>query len=179
MSEQGSGFGDQGQVRKKRSWIPIVIGVLVLLCFIAVGGIIFAVSFFRENMQVTQNVTAGTAGNEFDAIRAKFPGQQPLVQMIDDRPQLVPERASRGGTAQSLTTLHVLAFDRNSEEMVRFSLPFWLLRMKSGPIRLSAYSQGWDDRGVSFDVKDIEKAGPGIVIDVNREREGRMLIWVE
>jgi hypothetical protein len=51
--------------------------------------------------------------------------------------------------------------------------------MKSGPIRLSAYQQGWDDRGVSFDVKDIEKHGPGIIIDVVREREGRLLIWAE
>ena len=40
--------------------------------------------------------------------------------------------------------------------------------MKSGPIRISAYQQGWDDRGVSFRVEDIEKHGPGIIVDVTR-----------
>ena len=28
--------------------------------------------------------------------------------------------------------------------------------MKSGPIRLSAYSEGWDDRGLSFRIEDLE-----------------------
>lgn len=88
------------------------------------------------------------------------------------------DRAGKGSGSQ-VTTLHVLAFDSNSEEMVRFSLPFWLLRMKSGPIRLSAYQQGWDDRGVSFDIADAEKAGPGIVIDAKERREGRLLVWTE
>ncbi len=60
-----------------------------------------------------------------------------------------------------------------------FSLPFWLLRMKSGPIRISAYQQGWDDRGVSFRVEDIEKHGPGIIVDVTEPNQGRVLIWAQ
>ena len=60
-----------------------------------------------------------------------------------------------------------------------FSLPFWLLRMKSGPIRISAYQQGWDDRGVSFRIEDIEKHGPGIIVDHTERDEGRVLIWAE
>jgi hypothetical protein len=165
--------------KPRRRWIWVVLGVVFVLFCIAVGGVIFAVSYFRENMQVTRDVTASSATNEFDAVRAKFPGQQPLIQLVDDRPQLTAERATQSGNGQPLNRLHVLAFDQDSDEMVKFSLPFWLLRMKSGPIRLSAYQQGWDDRGVSFDVKDIEKRGPGIVVDVTEPKEGRVLIWVE
>ena len=51
--------------------------------------------------------------------------------------------------------------------------------MKSGPIRISAYQQGWDDRGVSFRVEDIEKHGPGIIVDVTEPNEGRVLIWAQ
>ena len=67
----------------------------------------------------------------------------------------------------------MIAFDRDEGNTVTFSLPFWLLRMKSGPIRISAYQQGWDDRGVSFRVEDIEKHGPGIIVDVTRSAERR------
>ncbi|MFM8532184.1 MAG: hypothetical protein ACKOEC_01090 [Acidimicrobiia bacterium] len=164
--------------KKKRTWLWILGGVFVLFVFVAIGGIIFAISFFRDNMQVTRDVTESKAVSEFDAVYSKYPGQSPLIQLVNDRPQLVAERA---GTASGtpLTTLQVLAFDSNSGEMVRFSLPFWLLRMKSGPIRLSAYQQGWDDRGVSFDIADIEKAGPGIIIDAKERREGRLLVWAE
>lgn len=165
--------------KPKRRWIWIVLGVAFVLFCIAIGGIIFAVSFFRDNMQVSRDVAESQAVSEFDAVYAKFPGQKPLIQLVDDRPQLVAERATETPTTQSLTTLHVLAFDRDSEEMVKFTLPFWLLRMKSGPIRLSAYQQGWDDRGVSFRVEDIEKHGPGIIVDVTERREGRLLIWAE
>lgn len=165
--------------KPKRRWIPIVLGILFVLFCVAVGAIFFAVSFFRENLQVSQHVAEGTASSEFDAVYAKFPGQKPLIQLVDDKPQLVAERASQAPNTKPLTTLHVLAFDRGDEEMAKFSLPFWLLRMKSGPIRLSAYQQGWDDRGVSFRVEDIEKAGPGIIVDVTERREGRLLIWAE
>lgn len=180
--KQGSGIGDQqGPVApgKKRTWLWVVLGVFFVLFCIFIGGVSFAVSFFRDNMQVTRDVTETRAGSEFDAVYAKYPGQVPLIQMVDNRPQFVAERTSQSPDGQSLSTLHVLAFDSDSEEMVRFSLPFWLLRMKSGPIRLSAYSQGWDDRGVSFDVRDIEKAGPGIIIDAKEDREGRLLVWAE
>ena len=180
MRDQGSGIGEQGQgaPRKKRKWILVVIGILFVLLCIAVGGIIFTVTFFRDNVEITRDVTNEGAVDAFQEARAKFPGQQPVVQLIDGHPQVVPQ-PSRPGAGQPVTSLHVLAFDRDSGEMVRFTLPFWLLRMKAGPIRLSAYSQGWDDRGVSFDVKELEAAGPGIVVDIDRDREGRMLIWAE
>ena len=164
--------------KKKKTWIWIVLGVLVFLGFVAVGGIIVAVSFFRQSFHVTEDINASSASNEFDAVYAKYPGQQPLIQLVDGHPELVPERVSQTPTTTSLTTLHVLAFDDDEGKLAQFSLPWWLLRMKSGPIRLSAYQQGWDDRGVSFRVEDIEKHGPGIIVDIKRD-EGRMLIWAE
>ena len=164
--------------KKKRTWIWIVAGVFVLLCFLAAGGIFVAVSFFRQNLNVTQTAE-DAAMKQFDEIRNRFPGQQPLIQLVDDRPQFVGERAGQGASQKPLTTLHVIAFDRDEGNLVTFSLPFWLLRMKSGPIRISAYQQGWDDRGMSFSVEDIEKHGPGIIVDATERGEGRVIIWAE
>lgn len=167
------------QPKKKRRWIPIVIGVLVLFSVIAVGAIALTVSWFRQNMTISKSVSADAATQQFDAVRQRFPGQQPLIQLVDGRPQYVADRASQSSTQPPLTTLHVLAFDRDDKQTVSFSLPFWVLRMKSGPIRISAYQQGWDDHGVSFDVADIEKHGPGIIVDVTEREQGRVLIWAE
>jgi hypothetical protein len=164
--------------KKKRTWIWVVAGVFIVLAFLAIGGMFAAAVFFRERFHVTEDITESAARSQFDAVYAKFPGQQPLIQLVDGRPQLIADRATRDGSTHSMTTLHVLAFDNDDEDLAQFSLPWWLLRMKSGPIRLSAYQQGWDDRGVSFRVEDIEKHGPGIIVDVKRN-EGRMLIWAE
>ena len=181
IADRGAGIGDQGSgaPRKKRNWIWILLGIVFVLFCVAVGGMFFAVSFFRDNLSISENVSAESATSEFDAVYRRFPGQRPLIQVVDGRPQLIADRASRAEATAPLSTLHVIAFDKGDDELAKLSLPFWLLRMRSGPIRLSAYSQGWDDRGVSFRVEDIERAGPGIVVDVNREREGRMLIWVD
>jgi hypothetical protein len=163
---------------KKRNWITILLGVLVLFTILGVGCVVITVSWFRQNLDVSET-TEEAAMRELDAIRAKFPNQQPLIQMVDGRPQYDAERATQSTAQSSLTTLHVSAFDQDQGNLVRFSLPFWLLRMKSGPIRISAYQQGWDDRGVSFDVADIEKHGPGIIVDIAQGREGRVVIWAE
>lgn len=163
---------------KKRTWIPIVLGVLFVLFILAVGGVIVMVSFVRQNMTISE-MSATSAGDEFDTVRARFAGQQPLIQMIDGRAQYVAERAATSSSAGPLRSMHVMAWDDEEQKLVTFSLPFWLLRLKSGPIRLSAYSQGWDDRGVSFRVEDLEKHGPGLLLDVNEPNEGRVIIWAE
>ena len=164
--------------KKKRTWIWVVAGVFVLLCFVAIGGIIAAVSFFRQNLNVTQTAE-DTAMRQFDEVRNRFPGQQPLIRLVDDKPQFVAEPARQGTAQKPLTTLHVIAFDRDEGNLVTFSLPFWLLRMKSGPFRISAYQEGWDDRGMSFTIEDIEKHGPGIIVDATERGEGRVIIWAE
>ena len=166
------------QPRKKRRWIPILIGVLLLFGVVALGAIALTVSWFRQNMTVTRS-DEDAATRQFEDVRRRFAGQEPLIQLIDGRPQYVANRTREAEPRAPLTSLHVIAYDRDEGNTVTFSLPFWLLRMKSGPIRISAYQQGWDDRGVSFRVEDIEKHGPGIIVDVTQPNEGRVLIWAQ
>src|SRR5688572_13237582 len=162
---------------KKRKWLAIILGVVFFFGIMAVGCVVLTVSYFRQNMAVTET-SEEAALREMDAIRARFPGQQPLIQLVDGHPEIL-QRTGDSPTRTSLTTLHIAAFDSDEGNLVKFSLPFWLIRMKSGPIRISAYQQGWDDRGVSFRVEDIEKHGPGIIVDVTEPNEGRVLIWAQ
>ncbi|MCA1584816.1 MAG: hypothetical protein LC791_08610 [Acidobacteria bacterium] len=76
-------------------------------------------------------------------------------------------------------TLHVLAWDPDEERLARISLPFWLLRMKSTPIELAAYASGLDDEGVELSAEDIEKYGPGIVLDHTTSSGERVLFWAQ
>lgn len=73
---QGSWAWEQGSEapRKKRTWLWVLAGAFVLFMFVAIGGLFFAISFFRDSMQLTENVTDIVAVNEFDAVYAKYPG---------------------------------------------------------------------------------------------------------
>ena len=169
---------NEEQPKKKRGWVPIVLGVLFVGFVVTIGGCYVAFSMLRQNMSITR-MSASSADAEFDKVRARFAGQKPLIEMVDGRPEYAADRATPSSPPPPLKTMSVLAWDDDEEQLVRFPIPFWLLRLKSGPIRLSAYSQGWDDRGVSFRVEDIEKHGPGLLLDLSKETEGRVIIWVE
>jgi hypothetical protein len=164
--------------KPKRRWIPIVLGILFLFFVLGVGAVILSVAWFRQNLQVTE-VSAANASQEFEAVRARFAGQRPLLEMRDGEPAYVAEREKEPHSNIKLTTLHLLAWDEDEEHLVRFALPFWLLRMKSGPIGFSSYASGVDR--VSLRPEDIERHGPGLILDVSEEQRGRgrVLIWAE
>src|SRR4030095_14697356 len=122
---------------KKRNWIAIVLGVLLLFGMLGVGCVVIAVSFFRQNLTV-ERTDEQAAMQQLDETRKRSPGQHPLIQLVDGKPQLVTERATETPAQTTLSTLHVAAFDIDEGHMVNVSIPFWLLRMKSGPIRISA-----------------------------------------
>ena len=177
MSDYDANPGDR-PARKKRSWIPIAIGVVILLAFVAIGIIGFGISYLRQNVAVIET-TGVDADRQFQEVYAQFPNQQPLLKIIDGKPEYVAERASRATTEAKLNTMHILAYDDQKGQAATVTLPFWIVRMKSGPFRISAYQRGWDDRGVSLRVDDIEKYGPGIVVDTSDQTHGRVLIWVD
>jgi hypothetical protein len=171
-------MNDGAPAPKKRNWLAIVLGALLLFGMLGVGCIVVAVSFFRQNMEITET-NEQAAMQQMDAVRARFAGQQPLIQLIDGKPTLAASRTADGAASKPLSTVHVMAFDVDEGNLVNFALPMWLIRMKSGPIQISAYQQGWDDRGLSFRVEDLEKNGPGIIVDISEPGEGRVVIWAE
>ena len=60
--------------------------------------------------------------------------------------------------------------------LARFSVPFWLLRMKAEPFRFSTYASGLDDH-VNLKPEDIEKYGSGIILDTQTKSGERVLLW--
>lgn len=164
--------------KPKRRWIPIVIGIVFVIFVLGVGAVTFTVAWFRQALHVTE-ASHDTAVAQFDAVRAKFAGQRPLLEMRDGEPAYVAERKDEPRSNVPLTTLHLMAWDEDEEHLVTFALPFWLLRMKSGPIGFSSYASGVDR--VSLRPEDIERHGPGLILDATEDRRGRgrVLIWAE
>jgi flagellar basal body-associated protein FliL len=164
--------------KKKRTWLWILLGVVGFLFVAGLGTAAFTVYWLGNHMEIVET-PAPDAAKSFDEVRAKFPGQRPLIEFRDGEPQGLSEDTAAPPSTVSLTTLHVIAFDEDEGRMVRVDVPFWLLRLKSGPIAFSSYTRGFDDRRARVRVEDIERRGPGIVLDLDRPREGRVLIWAE
>src|SRR6185436_17374196 len=89
---------------KKRNWIAIVLGVLLLFGILGVGCVVITVSWFRQNLSVT-SPSEEAAMQQLDEVRSRFAGQQPLIQLVDGKPQLAAERATQAATQTTLSTL--------------------------------------------------------------------------
>jgi hypothetical protein len=159
-----------------RRWGPILFGVGVLLFFLAIGGVLFGVSWMREHV-VVEDAAASSADAHFEEVRKRFADKAPLVEIrrSGTRRNVPPEDAPR----MRLATLHVLAWDPDDEKIARVQLPFWLLRLKETPIQFGSYASGLDEIGVTLTAAEIERYGPGIVVDVEMSRGERALIWAE
>lgn len=162
---------------KRRNWVLILFGVAVLLVFLGIGAIVATTAWVQQNLAI-EETNAGAAQSKFEAVRDKFAGQPALLDMRDGRPALNPQRTP-APTSQPLEQLHVLVWDPNDQEMASFSLPFWLLRLKSTPIEFSSYASGLDDNGINLRAEDIEKHGPGIILDTTSPSGERVLLWAQ
>lgn len=164
--------------KPRRTWLWITLGVIAFLFVLALGGAAFMAYWVGSHMEIVA-APAPDAAKSFGEIRAKFPGQRPLIEFQGGARGTVTVNETTATSPTKLTTLHILAFDDNEGRLVRVDVPFWLLRMKSGPIAFSSWASGFDDDRVRLRVEDIERRGPGIVLDLEQAREGRVLIWAE
>lgn len=160
---------------KARRWAPILFGVAVFVVFVILGAAVFGVSWVWEHLDITPSSAAG-ADAAFDEVRQRYRDKAPLLELSDAgaRTNRPPDSAAR----TTLNTLHVLAFDADEGRLARFDLPFWILRLKEGPIRFGTYASGLDGLRISLTVADLERYGPGIVVDAGRGDE-RALLWVD
>lgn len=163
---------------KRRTWLWIIFGVCIVLVFLGIGAIVATTAWVQQNLTVTE-ATEDNAEQEFDAVRTRYAGRPPLLELRDGKPAYTGGAAPASDSAKPLDYLHVLVWDPDERKLASFSLPFWLLRLKTGPIEFSSYASGMDDAGVRLSPEDIEKHGPGIILDTTSRKGERILLWAE
>jgi hypothetical protein len=163
----------------RKRWVIIAFGVCILLVFLGIGAILVVTAWVQQNVEVSAR-SETEAEREFAAVRSRYGSRKPLLELVDGRPAFSSEHSAADAPAgRRLTTLHVLAWDADEERLASLGVPFWLLRLKSDPIRFSAYASGFDDEAVRLSPEDIERYGPGIVLDTTIPKGGRLLLWAE
>jgi hypothetical protein len=157
-------------------WAQVLIGVCIVLVFLGIGALIAVTAYFSDHVVVSDS-SAREADDEFEKVRERFNGQAPLVELKDGVARSVRASDSTGRPSQQLQTLHVLAWDSREEKLAVVDVPWWIVRLKSGPIRFSTYASGLDDGAISLRPEDIERHGPGIILEATGRRGERVLLW--
>ena len=111
-----------------------------------------------------------------DAVKARFGTRPPLVEIAD--PLRADIRIHRPVDASHVhvDTIHMINWKRETGELVRFEVPLWLMRFSS----VNVLSQlGVTPERFRLTVNDIERYGPGIVVDYGSSKTFRVLVWVD
>lgn len=169
----------------RKTWISILIAAVIVVGVLAltvVGGTAF---FIYRHVQ-SEFTSDQTAEQEFVSARARFSGQQALIEIRrGDEPvvhrDLIP--APSATAARKLEALRVLAYDDVAGKLVRVSIPFWLLRV------LPTHNLSFlNDEGIDVDidsdrvrltVDDLDRRGPGLLLDHKDRRGSQVLVWTE
>jgi hypothetical protein len=111
-----------------------------------------------------------------DAVRAKFGTRPPLVEVVDPRRADIRINRLRDKEGRPVATIHIVSWSAENGELVRTEAPLWLMRFSS--VNLLS-KLGIAPAKFRLSVEDIERYGPGIVIDYESAGSVRVLAWVD
>lgn len=165
----------------RKTWVSVVIAAVIIIGMLAVtvvGGTAF---FFYRHINA-QFTPAENAEQQFAEARARFAGRRPLIEMTrGDEPVLHRELVAEANSTAKLETLRILAYDPRAKKLVRVSVPFWLLRLAP-----SKHFSFLNDNGIDFDsdriklsADDLDRLGPGLILDQKDRRGSQVLVWTE
>lgn len=168
---------------RKKTWISIVIASVIIIGLFALA-VVGGTAFFIYRHVDARFTNDTTADQEFSAARARFVGQRPLIEIRRDGDEPILHRdllRDAKMPEKPLETLRVLAYDDDSGKLVRVNIPFWLLRMFPSKNLSFLNDEGIDidTRRIRVTLDDIERRGPGLLLDQKDRHGSQVLVWTE
>jgi hypothetical protein len=110
-----------------------------------------------------------------------------VTKVSDPRPifqQARLEAARHAGKAGPAREVNVLVYEPDEGELVRVSVPMWLVRKVEGHVDWDVDDEDAGRVKRAFDrrrirLEDIEKAGLGTLVEVEEEDGEQVLVWLK
>ena len=165
---------------KKTSWAVIIVAASAFVLIVGVGlvGVVGYVIYQQFAFQA-KSATEMSADEEFAEIVAKFDGQKPYLVIRNGEPVVSDAPATAPG--RPVEALHIIVWDPDERKVIKLNMPFWLLRMTKGqPIKISSNDDP-DAQPVTLQITadDLERRGPGLILDHKEASGERVLVWAQ
>ena len=161
-----------------RKWIPIAVGIGIFVVLIG-AGLVAGFAYMVAKQVDVQEMTADGGQEEFDKLLASMAGQKAFIELPEGDPdKIVVHREMQTKETGSISKIHVRIWSPRERQLVSATLPFWMIRLTgSSSIHFDAGSH----RGVRLRVtpEDIERRGPGLILNTTLTDGERLLVWTE
>lgn len=162
-----------------KKWVPIVVGIVIFVVVVGaglLGGLIYVV---KRQVKV-QTVTAAAGQEEFDRMVERMAGQKPFVELPapGSAGEPIVHREMETHPTGSISTVHILVWSPRDDKLARVDLPFWLMRL--GGNKPFTFNSGlMDEVRLQVTPEEIDRRGPGLILNWTTERGNRLLVWTE
>ena len=152
-----------------------------LLVFSAVTAAVWFVVRHRD----ARSATASAASVEFEHLRSRFTGEQPLLDM---RVRTAQPGAAAAPLRAPLRAFHTVVFDtRGRDRLVKITVPYWLGRRYARHDGTFAWlgeltfldDTEFDPERIRLSLAEIERRGPGLLVDYRHPGGGQFMAWVD
>jgi hypothetical protein len=168
-----------------KRWRRLILRALAL----GVGTVALAVAggafwFFLSHRQAVA-VSPQLAEVEFAALRGRFAGQEPVLDMSRRETTAAPVELK---TKTPLRVFHTVIFDRRGgDRVVRITVPYWFARRfagRGGEFKWLGQLTFLDDtefdpEAIRLPIDQLERRGPGLVAYYQHSGGGQFISWVE
>lgn len=151
----------------------IIVLLVALGAFAAVAGTVVYVVL--RSLEITA-ASPVAASEEIEMVRRRFANRAPLVAMPAGGGTPRVNRPDPSAPRQRITKLHARIWQPGDGQLVRLSFPAWALHA-GGPkdFALRALNLG----SLSVTLEDVERHGPGLIVDFATPDGSRVLVWAE
>jgi len=162
---------------RKTLWIVFGCGGILLAACAAFVGVVVVV--VMRNMQI-KATPAAAAEHDFEELRGRFQGQSPLIEIDPEDPRSFRvHRSAEQRSAAPVERIDIFAWTPREGKLVRMTLPIWLLRLSPSSRSVSWKWGSIEIEDVNLTIEDIERHGPGLLLDFEDRKGNKVLIWSE
>lgn len=161
----------------KKTWVAVLIAAIVVVCVVAIALVGVSAYFVARHVR-SDFVARESADAEFTAARQRLAGKAALIELRNGDEPII-HRPPADAKAAPITVVRALIYSPDERKLVDISLPVWLLRMSpGGRLTFGEHGHFGSDR-IHFTFQDVERHGPGLILDETDRDGARILIWSE
>jgi len=160
-----------------KTWVVVLVAVIVTVC-VAVIALVAGSAYYIAQHVRSEHVATEGAEAQFEGARKRLAGRSALIELREGGDPII-HRPPSGAKAPPITVVRALIYDPDDRKIVNFSLPVWLLRMAPEGKLSFLDDEHFDQNRVRFSFADIERHGPGLILDGTDDHGAQILIWSE
>ena len=131
-----------------------------------------------KSVTTVEEVDGDTADARFVTVLEPLDSADALLQR-DAEGRWIRSAPTNDKTDSRLERIGVLVYRPDSERLYRMDIPFWFYRMKGPALEFVLRDTGFDLGDLGLEPKELQRHGPGLVLNEEQEDGGRIVVWVE